>query len=422
MKIRQAFRSRSLKDFSSLFFANIIQKFFGLFREIITASIFGSSILYANFLLLQSVSGLFSQFTIGNALKANLLPKFTKIFSEHKVVSFRKILSFSKKSMLLLFVVSQIIQFFIILYLDSDYSKYLLIISVFLSVTVCFNFYNNIYLTLLQAKGKFRSYSFATTLNEFSVAVFIYPLSVLIDVTGLVVSRIIGVLSITFAYVLPMNKQNEGYEIELKRKDFNIPTLILGNFANIILLSSRFISGADGGINITYFTYSIFILNVLLTTVVGNISTLLLRKVSIKKNTNFMLYSLVISFLMGIGLILGLEYFGFRLIQLIFMRGEFNLVDVEKTTIFIKQLSYSFILIFMSTTLFQPFFSLDIKKSRIVRKRISLIFISTIIFGFLLSWFLNFDVKYESLIMMYFSSFISVILSLYSYIYYLNNN
>ena len=51
-----------------------------------------------------------------------------------------------------------------------------------------------------------------------------------------------------------MNKQNEGYEIELKRKDFNIPTLILGNFANIILLSSRFISGADGGINITYFT------------------------------------------------------------------------------------------------------------------------------------------------------------------------
>ena len=83
-----------------------------------------------------------------------------------------------------------------------------------------------------------------------------------------------------------MNKRKVGYDIPISRRDLNIPTLILGNFANIIIISSRLVSGSDGGISITYYTYSVFILN-MLTAIIGNISTLLARKVSIRKNSIF---------------------------------------------------------------------------------------------------------------------------------------
>ena len=79
MKIRKVIKSDSVKDFSSLFFSNVLQKVFGLIREIIVASVFGSTLIYANYLLLRTVADFFSQFTVGNALKANLLPKFTKV-------------------------------------------------------------------------------------------------------------------------------------------------------------------------------------------------------------------------------------------------------------------------------------------------------------------------------------------------------
>jgi len=421
MKIRNLLKSSSLKDFSSLFFSNILQKIFGLIREPVIAFFFGSSLLYANYLLLRTVADFFSQFTVGNALKANLLPKFTKFFGQHKSISLKKVFSFSKRTMLLLFVLSQLFQFSIILYLDTEYTLLLSLLSILLSVSICFNFLNTIYLTIMQAEGKFFAFSVATSLNSFLVVVFIYPLTLFFNLFGLVISRLIGILSITFVYVLPMNK-TDGFEVELNRKDLNIATLVLGNFANIIILSSRFVSGADGGVSIAYFTYSVFILNALLTAVVGNISTLLLRKVSIKKNNMFMLYSLLISVFMGVFLVLGLEFFGYDLIKLIFMRGKFNLNDVENTTNFIQSLSYSFVFIFIATSLFQPFFSLDMQSSKKVRKNISLIFISSIVIGFFISFILKLDMQTESLIMISFSSIVSVILSIYSYIYYLKNN
>ena len=98
---------------------------------------------------------------------------------------------FFKKTMILLFLLSQIIQFVIIWYLDSDYTVLLVIVSILLSISICFNFLNTIYLTIMQAEAKFYSYSLATTLNSFLVAVFIYPLTLFFNVFGLVLSRLI---------------------------------------------------------------------------------------------------------------------------------------------------------------------------------------------------------------------------------------
>ena len=191
MKFRKAIKSDSAKDFSSLFFSNILQKVFGLIREPIVAFFFGSSLVYANYLLLRTIADFFSQFTVGNALKANLLPKFTKVYQKYKEVSFKKIQAFSRKVMFLLFFVSQIIQFVIIWHLDSDYTILLSIVSILLSLSICFNFLNTIYLTIIQAQAKFFTFSIATTINSFLVTALVYPLTLFFNVFGLVISRLI---------------------------------------------------------------------------------------------------------------------------------------------------------------------------------------------------------------------------------------
>ena len=215
MNIRNVTRAKSLKDFSSLFFSNVLQKVFGLIREIIVASVFGSTLLYANFLLLRTVADFFSQFTVGNALKANLLPKFTKILQKYNKVSLSKMFDFSKRTMFLLFVLSQIIQYFIIWYLDTDSKLELILISVLLSICIALSFMNTIFLTFIQAQGKFFKYSLATTLNSFVVMILVKPFTLLWNITGLALSRFLGILSITFFYVLPMNKQQDGFKVEL---------------------------------------------------------------------------------------------------------------------------------------------------------------------------------------------------------------
>ena len=422
MKILKAIKSDSAKDFSNLFFSNVLQKVFGLIREPVIAFFFGASLLYANYLLIRVIADFFSQFTVGNALKANLLPKFTKIFTTHKEISLSKVYSFSIRTMIALFLLSLLVQFIVIWFLESPYSLVLIFLSILLSFTICFNFLNTIYLTILQAQGKFFKFSVATTLNAFCVAIFIYPLTLFFNIFGLVISRIIGIFSITLRYVLPMNKNYKGYEVTLSQSDFNIPTLILGNFANLIILSASLVSGLDGKESITYFTYSVFILNALLTSVVANLSTLLLRKISIQKNNLFMIYSLFISVLVGVILIFGLEFFGQDLIELVFMRGAFTYDDVKMTTGFIQKLSYAFVLIFIATTLFQPFLSLSIEKTRKIRKTIALFFSSTIIIAFIAALVLDLDVKDESLIMIYSTSVMSMFLSVYSYFYYLKYN
>ena len=419
MNLQKALTSSSVKDFSSLFFSNLLQKFFGLIREVIIASILSSSLIYAHFLMLQSMTSIFSQFASGNSMRANLLPRFTKLFDQNENISLHETDKSLKPIMFWLFLITQIIQSIIIIFLDSEYSIFLFVISFLLSFIVCLNFYNSIYLSVIQAKGEFLKYSLATSLNEFVMILFIYPLLFLFNISGLVISRIFAKLSVIYFYIIPMKTKNNGYNLSLGKDDFNIPTLILGNFANIIIFTSRFVSGSDGGTSITYFTYSIFILNVILTAVIANISTLLLKKLSLRKDNIFMLYSVAISIVVGVSLVLFLQLYGYNLVEILFVRGNFTNTDAVRTTEFLNKLSYSFVFIFMSTTLFQPFLSMKIEDSKEIRSKIAIIFISTIIISLLFAFTQNFKVEIESLIVIYTCSFISLLLAAYSYFYYL---
>ena len=67
MEITKSFSSELFKDFSFLFSSNILKKFLGFIRELILAFIFGSSLVYASYLVLKTLTDFFSHIVLRNA-------------------------------------------------------------------------------------------------------------------------------------------------------------------------------------------------------------------------------------------------------------------------------------------------------------------------------------------------------------------
>ena len=101
-----------------IFYLCLLRNFSGFIREVILASLF---VFQFNMLilLLRTVPDLFSQLTEGNALQANLLPKFSKLYANFSDVSLVKVFSFSKGVLWKFFLISQLLQLPIIYYLDA---------------------------------------------------------------------------------------------------------------------------------------------------------------------------------------------------------------------------------------------------------------------------------------------------------------
>ena len=414
MSFKSILLSKSSLDFAYLFCSNLVKKGFGFIREIILASIFGSSILYANFLLLKTVSELFSDLTQGSAMQASLLSKFSKLYSFNNDVSLDNIFHFSKKMILGLFFLSQLIQIPIVFYMDPEHFWVFILLSIFLGLVLSMNFYNAIFLVIMQGKGQFKKHSISTTLDIFISTFILYPFSILFGVIGIVLSRLAGLLSLFYLYLYPMSSEKDGQAVKFGLKDFNISILFLGNFANIIMLLSRFTAGLDDGNNITFFNYSIVLLNVLLTAVILNLNTIVLRKLSIKKDLRLIIFSGLSALSLGLGLVFVIDIYGFEIIQFIFQRGAFTIDDSLLTFAYAKDLSYSFVFIFISSALFQPFFSIKqdlIKKDSLIMARILLVFIVILFISFT---FLSLNARQNSLIMIYSLSILSMLLSFFS--------
>jgi len=418
MILKRVFAIKSVADFIYMFFSNIVIKGFGFLREIILAYFFGTSLLYSFYILLRTVADFLSQFTFGNALQSNILPKITKHFQKHDNVSYNKLFAFTKHSFFHIFIVSQIIQFIIIWTLDSEYTFQLVIISLLLSFLIILNFFNSIFMTVLQAEARFKDYSIGSTLNLFTSTVVLYPLVLYFNIIGIVISRIIGVLVLTKQYIVPILQREKSNEVEISIKDFSLSVLLLGNFPSIILLTSRFVAGTDGDNNIAYFNYAVVFLNVVLTAVISNINTLMLRKLSINKEVKWLFYSLLIA--LGCGSLLFVFAYNFSesFIQFVYYRGAFTTADVLQTASYFKQMSIAIILLLISSVLSQPYFTLDL----IVRKKYSYYLSFTILLSFasilVLFYFNDWDARDRSLIILYLMSGISLILSLFTCIKY----
>tara|TARA_X000000368_G_C23028262_1_gene711274 strand:+ start:154 stop:1377 length:1224 start_codon:yes stop_codon:yes gene_type:complete len=397
-----------------MFFSNIVKKGIGFLREIILALFFGSSVIYANFLLLKTVTDLFSQLTQGNALQTNLLSKFSKLYNKESLVSLENVFSLSKKMALYLFLLSQIIQLPIIWYLSPD--NYILFIglSVILGSIMSVSFYSSIFLVVMQAKGEFKLNSIATTLEMFITTFFLYPLSLILGVFGIVISKVIGLSVMFFRYIKPMFKEVNGKSVSFGIQDFNISVLFLGNLSHIIILIARFVAGLDEGNNIVFFNYSVVLLNILLTSVVLNLNTIVLRRLAIKKEIRLIFFSVFSALLLGLGWVFVVNVYGFGIIQFIFERGAFTELDTLATFSYAKDLSISFIFIFIASALFQPFFSMDQNSIKNESRIMALIIIITIAILFIIFYFSLTTARENSIIIIYTLSFLSMILAAFS--------
>lgn len=353
---------QSIFDFSYLFTSNLFKKFLGFCRELILAYVFGSSLIYASYLILKTLTDFLSQFTFGNALQANLLPKFSELFKKYKTLNLNEVYIYSKKVSIFLFLSSLLLQFLLIFVLVKKYYVTLIFTSIILSIILSTNFINSLFLTIIQANGDFRKFSIATTFNIFVATFLIYPLSYLLNIFGIVLSRLFGVFALTVKYIKPMLKDNNGYVAKISCKDLNFSVIVLANISLFILLTARFITGLNGANEITYFNYAFVLLNIVLTAFVFNINSILLRKISLNRNTKFLIYTLLVSIPLALMLYYIISNYNIQIVEFIYKRGMFNSNDVLETSFFLQSLLPSYIMLIFTSILFQPFFSMGIDK------------------------------------------------------------
>jgi len=418
MQIKSIFSSKSVIDFLYMFFSNIVKKAFGFVREIILACFFGSSIVYANYLLLKTVADFFSQLTLGNALQANLMPKFTQFYTKYDSIDLSEVLTFSKSVMWKLFLVSQIVQLPIIWLIQPEQKVVFIIISILLGLVMSVNFFNSVFLTILQAKGEFKKHSIATTLNLFVSTFVLYPFALFFDIIGVVTSRLIGVGTLLIKYIRPLLLDKGKEKMVLKASDFNLSVMLLGNSANIIMLLGRFVSGVDGGNDIAFFSYSVVLLNAFFTAVILNVNTLVLKFISVKNNFKIILFSTVVSLVVSSVLVLIVQFFSVEIISLFFERGAFTAKDTIETASYLRSISWSFIFIFVSSSLFQPYFALPQSYLKRTSKYLARPFITSVLLLLAYFYLNNQGVRFNSLVMIYVLSFISFIVSIIAFIKY----
>ena len=407
---------QSIFDFSYLFTSNLFKKFLGFCRELILAYVFGSSLIYASYLILKTLTDFLSQFTFGNALQANLLPKFSELFKKYKILNLNEVYIYSKKVSFFLFLSSLLLQFLLIFVVVKKYYVTLIFTSIILSIILSTNFINSLFLTIIQANGDFKKFSIATTFNIFVATFLIYPLSYLLNIFGIVLSRLFGVFALTVKYIKPMLKDNNGYVAKISYKDLNFSVIVLANISLFILLTARFITGLNGANEITYFNYAFVLLNIVLTAFVFNINSILLRKISLNRNTKFLIYSLLVSIPLALMLYFIISNYNIQIVEFIYKRGMFNSNDVLETSFFLKSLLPSYIMLIFTSILFQPFFSMGIDK--ISKYSFNFLIILFSILLILTLYIFNNDLSSTdvSLLFVNVMSFSALMLALYSYI------
>ena len=421
MEITKSFSSQLFKDFSFLFSSNILKKFLGFIRELILAFLFGSSLVYASYLVLKTLTDFFSQFTFGNALQANIVPRFSKLYKENTLLNLNNIDKFSKKIIVYIFLISFLFQCLLILLLIKKFYLVLFISSFFLSVILSANFYNSLFLSIIQARGDFKKFSFSTSLNILVATLFLYPLSLMLNIIGITISRLLGVLSLSYLYIKPIVLPNSGLEVNLSSKDFNFSVIFLANSSLFILLLARLIIGFDGSNQIAFFNYSFILLNIILTSVIFNINIIFLRKISINKSLVPLLYSTLITLIISCTLYFIVSTYSFEIVNFIFNRGAFNNEDAVSTAFFLRLLTPAYIVLMFSTLFFQPFFSLGINKIYKISNRFTL-FLFLVLISIISYIFLkNIELVEGSFLFINLMSKLLLLISLVSLIYYIRH-
>ena len=323
--------------------------------------------------------------------------------------------------LLSIFLISMIIQLVIILFFIKDYYLILIFTAFILSSILSVNFYNSLFLSIIQAKGDFKKFSISTTFNVFISTILVYPLSLLFDIIGVAISRFLGVISLSYFYINPLTKPNKGFLVNILLKDFQFSVIFLSNISLFVLLLARFIIGLDGSNQITFFNYAFILLNIFLTSIVFNINTIFLRKLSVVKSLLPLLYSCLITLTISLLLYMTISRFNIIIVDFIFKRGAFNNSDVISTAAFLLDLTPAYIILMFVSNFFQPFFSLGLNNITDVSNRYCIIFFATTIVVLSYIYLNSLDLKSASIFFVNSLSICALILSLSSLLYYIRH-
>ena len=125
------------------------------------------------------------------------------------------------------------------------------------------------------------------------------------------------------------------------------------------------------------------------------------------------------SVFVGSFMVIGLYLYSTEIVEFVYLRGAFNISDMQQTSEYLVDLSFAFLLLFVSTILFQPFLTLSIEETKKVRLGMVIFFLFSIVFSVVFAELNSFTSKEGAFLLMYISSIISVVLSGYSYFKYI---
>ena len=186
-------------------------------------------------------------------------------------------------------------------------------------------------------------------------------------------------------------------------------------------LLARFIIGLDASNQITFFNYSFILLNILLTSIVFNINTVFLRKLSLVKSLLPLLYSFLITLIISILLYVTVSKYSVIIVDFVYNRGAFNNSDVISTASFLLELTPGYIILMFVSIFFQPFFSLGLDKITNISNRFCIVFLMTMICVLSYIFLNNIDLKNASIFFVNSLSICALILSILSLIYYVRH-
>ena len=115
-------------------------------------------------------------------------------------------------------------------------------------------------------------------------------------------------------------------------------------------------------------------------------------------------------------MVISIDFLAVDIISLIFERGAFDSVDTLFTATYLKKISIPFVLIFISTIFFQPFFAIRQKLVAKISHILALIFLVSLAVCIFYLVYNNISSKQSSLILLYTLSITSFFISIYAYL------
>jgi hypothetical protein len=306
----------------------LFSKIAGIFREIILANFFGSSVIFSDFLKLMTFGELVSIFCTEGGLGANLMKKFSLMHRRGN--SFRKIKIQSVLILFIVFFLVSILQFLAWKFVVKSNYNFTLIILIS-SLTSAIVFYFNIGQIILISSSNYSNLYKSHFFRSFIYLLFLYPCISFFNIVGAALNRLIAVLSQYFNTWYAVDKKfagNSYKSIGFSQRDFNLWVFVTNNSLFFWFILIRVYFSFSIGVEIIFLTYGFILASSFDGVIIKSFSTYLLeRSVNMKIDIKKSLFLIsIFSFL----IILISVFVGEYIINFIFgYTGNFNQSEIH---------------------------------------------------------------------------------------------